>query len=427
MGEFRARMTAAIRVNHVSKRFRRGESMDSLRDVVARALRRWRHRPTDAPARESKHDFWAVDDVSLEVAPGEAFGVIGPNGAGKSTLLKLLAGIMPPTRGSIELAGRVSALIELGAGFHGDLTGRENIYLNASILGLSRRETAARFDDIVAFAGIGEFLDTPVKRYSSGMHARLGFAVAAHVEPQVLLVDEVLSVGDRAFRARCMDKMGEFLRNGVAIVFVSHDLGAVQRFCNRAMVMSHGRSTFIGPAVRAVGHYWDVSGEATPHVAAPGAGAQIRNMRLNGCEPGESAVFHPGDALRFEFDVAYSIELTNPSYGLSLIRLDDQVVVFETSSSRMNAAAPSARPGESHHVCYEFLANVVPGAYAIGLHVREATGSRYAAYETHAARIVIDGEAISGGPVHVAPRVAIARVHAAPPASVRNPLCAGAV
>ncbi|QDV90374.1 Teichoic acids export ATP-binding protein TagH [Phycisphaerae bacterium RAS2] len=423
-------MTAAIRVHHVNKRFRRGEAMDSLRDVVAKSLRRFRRRPADAPGRaaaESRHDFWAVDDVTFEVSPGEAFGVIGPNGAGKSTLLKLLAGIMPPTRGEIDIAGRVSALIELGAGFHGDLTGRENIYLNASILGLSRRETAARFDDIVAFAGIGEFLDTPVKRYSSGMHARLGFAVAAHVEPQVLLVDEVLSVGDRAFRARCMDKMREFLRNGVAIVFVSHDLGAVQRFCDRAMVMSHGRSTFIGPAVRAVGHYWDVSGETSPCAAVPGAGVRFRNLRLNGSEPSETNVFHPGEALRFEFDVVYSVEMARPSYGLSLIRLDDQVVVFETSSARMNADAPSARPGEAHHVCYEFLANVVPGAYAIGLHVREATGSHYAAYETHAARIVIDGDSISGGPVYVAPRIAIARAGDAPAAAVRNPLCAGAV
>lgn len=423
-------MPAAIRVQHVSKRFRRGEAMDSLRDVVARSLRHFRRQPTDATGRapgESRHDFWAVDDVSFEVNPGEAFGVIGPNGAGKSTLLKLLAGIMPPTRGEIDLAGRVSALIELGAGFHGDLTGRENIFLNASILGLSRRETAARFDDIVAFAGIGEFLDTPVKRYSSGMHARLGFAVAAHVEPQVLLVDEVLSVGDRAFRARCMDKMREFLRQGAAIVFVSHDLGAVQRFCHRAMVMSHGRPMFIGPAARAVGHYWEVSGEAPPQAAAPGASARICNLRLNGIEPGDSAVFRPGDALRFEFDVRYSIEMVQPSYGLSLIRLDDQAVVFETSSARLNAAAPSAQPGESHHVCYEFLANVVPGAYAIGLHVREATGSHYAVYETHAVRIVIDGESTSGGPVYVAPRIAIAQRSDSPAPAVRNPLCAGAV
>ncbi|GJQ26930.1 MAG: hypothetical protein HBSAPP02_19620 [Phycisphaerae bacterium] len=423
-------MTAAVRVQHVSKRFRRGEAMDSLRDVLARSLRRFRRHPTDATGRasgESRHDFWAVDDVSFEVNPGEAFGIIGPNGAGKSTLLKLLAGIMPPTRGEIDITGRVSALIELGAGFHGDLTGRENIYLNASILGLSRRETAARFDDIVAFAGIGEFLDTPVKRYSSGMHARLGFAVAAHVEPQVLLVDEVLSVGDRAFRARCMDKMREFLRHGVAIVFVSHDLGAVQRFCHRAMVLSHGRPAFIGPAVRAVGHYWEVSGETTPHAAAPGAGARVRNLRLNGIEPGDSAVFHPGEALRFEFDVAYSMEMLRPSYGLSLIRLDDQAVVFETSSTRLNAVAPPAQPGESHHVCYEFLANVVPGAYAIGLHVREATGSHYAVFDTHAARLIIDGESLSGGPVHVAPRVAIARQSDSPAPVLRNSLCAGAV
>ncbi|MGA1516078.1 MAG: ABC transporter ATP-binding protein, partial [Ilumatobacteraceae bacterium] len=177
--------------------------------------------------RARYEEFWALKDVSFEVPVGTTFGVIGSNGSGKSTLLKCLAGILVPERGSVEISGRISALLELGAGFHPELSGRENVFLNGAILGLSKKEIAARFDSIVDFAGLEDFIDTPVKNYSSGMFVRLGFAVAAHVEPEVLLVDEVLSVGDEAFQRKSAEKIEQFRREGRTIVFVSHGLGQV--------------------------------------------------------------------------------------------------------------------------------------------------------------------------------------------------------
>ena len=197
-------------------------------------------RPTSVTL-EQPHEFWALKDISLSVGRGEALGIIGHNGAGKSTILKLLSGLLKPTNGTIEVNGSLSALIEVGAGFHPDLTGRENIYLNGAILGLSRAEVTRKFDQIVEFSGLAEFLDTPVKRYSTGMYARLGFSVAAHVDPDILIVDEVLSVGDYLFQKTCMERMKEIVDRGSAIVFVSHNLDAVASFCNRAILLDHGR------------------------------------------------------------------------------------------------------------------------------------------------------------------------------------------
>ena len=200
-------MTASIVVNQVSKRYRKGKGLTSLRELFSISR-----------LSATKEYHWALRDVSFELEPGDALGIIGPNGAGKTTMLKVLSRITQPTDGSIVVNGRLSALIELGAGFHTDLSGRENIYLNGAILGMRRSQINARFDDIVEFAGIGDFLDTPVKRYSSGMYARLGFAIAAHVDPQVLLVDEVLAVGDYAFQMKCYARMAELRKNGTTLI-----------------------------------------------------------------------------------------------------------------------------------------------------------------------------------------------------------------
>ena len=189
---------------------------------------------------KSHSDFWALRDVSFTVEHGEAIGIIGHNGAGKSTILKLLAGITAPTTGEIAINGRLSALIEVGSGFHPELTGRENIFLNGSILGMSRREISAKLDRIVDFAGVRPFLDTPVKRFSSGMYVRLGFAIAAHLDPYILLLDEVLAVGDAAFQAKCLQRISELKAAGTTIVFISHDLPAVERTCDRVIVLKGG-------------------------------------------------------------------------------------------------------------------------------------------------------------------------------------------
>ncbi len=220
---------------------------DTLRDELVGVFRR-RSRP-------GVEIIWALRDFSLKVRQGEIIGVIGRNGAGKSTLLKILSRITPPTTGSAEIRGRVGSLLEVGTGFHPELTGRENIYLNGAILGMTKREIDRKFDAIIDFAEVGQFIDTPVKRYSSGMSVRLAFAVAAHLQPEILLLDEVLSVGDAAFQRKCLGKMEDVAREGRTIVFVSHNMAAVQNLCTRGVVIREGRMVFDGPAAEAVSTY----------------------------------------------------------------------------------------------------------------------------------------------------------------------------
>lgn len=236
-----------ISFENVSKRYRLG-ALGTLRSTVA-ALRPGTRTGEDA------HELWALKDVDFRVEPGEALGLIGPNGAGKTTILKLLSNITRPTSGYIRVGGRISSLIELGAGFHPELSGRDNIFLNGAILGLTRREIQHRLDDIIAFSELERFIDTPVKRYSSGMYVRLGFAVAAHVEPDVLLVDEVLAVGDAAFRQKCMTRMELLRTNGTTLIFVSHNMYQVRRLCTRAVLMAQGEDIFVGQTEETIAVY----------------------------------------------------------------------------------------------------------------------------------------------------------------------------
>lgn len=256
----------AVSFVKVSKRFQMRASRSAFAWVRDRLRRH------DGARSAAEGAFWALRDLGFSVSRGEAFGVIGSNGAGKSTVLKLLAGILRPDAGVIRVAGRVAALIEVGAGFHGDLSGRENIFLNGCILGMSRSEIRRKLDAIVAFAGLERFLDMPVKRYSSGMYARLGFSVAAHTEPDVLLVDEVLSVGDAVFRVRCLERMRELVRSGTALVFVTHDLEQMRSTCARALVLDQGRAVFMGSSDGAVTHHLramtSVAGRSPDIVAA---------------------------------------------------------------------------------------------------------------------------------------------------------------
>lgn len=248
-------MACAVNFENVSKRYQIGSGRRSLGEVVsglpARLLQR------NASKFNSANEFWALRDVSFTLQPGQVLGLIGRNGAGKTTTLKLLSGIVQPTTGRVAIAGRVSALIELGAGFHPDLTGRENVFLNGVILGLSRREIARKFESIVAFAELERFIDTPVKRYSSGMYARLGFAVAAHVDPDVLLVDEVLAVGDLGFQKKCHEFIQRFVSSGKTAIFVTHNMFVVEQVCSELIWLKDGSVAMTGPSSDVLPKYLD--------------------------------------------------------------------------------------------------------------------------------------------------------------------------
>ena len=246
-----------VAFDHVSKRYRINQSAGAASGAASGGTK----------------EFWALKDVSFEVPHGETLGVIGHNGAGKSTILKLLSQITSPTSGEIRLAGRVAALIEVGSGFHPELTGRENVFLSGSILGMKRREIARKLEQIIEFAGVREFIDTPVKWYSSGMYVRLGFAVAAHLEADILLVDEVLAVGDAAFQLQCVDRLNELRRNGMTMLFISHDLSSIEKLCDRVALMERGELVASGAAHEIVEQYQRTAADA--HVAAV-ADAKVR-------------------------------------------------------------------------------------------------------------------------------------------------------
>ena len=256
-----------VKVGNLSKSYLVGhnsaeaERYTALRDVLARNVRSLARKTRDmihgraVIAGDEVEEFWALRDVSFEIRQGDRVGIIGPNGAGKSTLLKILSRITEPTKGRIELNGRVASLLEVGTGFHPELTGRENIFLNGAILGMTRGEIRRKFDEIVSFAEVERFLDTPVKRYSSGMYVRLAFAVAAHLEPEILIVDEVLAVGDSAFQKKCLGKMDEVARAGRTVLFVSHNMPAILSLCNRGILLERGMCEFDGLAQDAVERY----------------------------------------------------------------------------------------------------------------------------------------------------------------------------
>jgi lipopolysaccharide transport system ATP-binding protein len=264
-------MTTAITVENLSKRFilshQRKERYTALRDVIATGVKRIAHKLTH-PFVESENDsaheeFWALRDISFDIEQGDRIGIIGRNGAGKSTLLKILSRITEPTSGRVSIHGRVASLLEVGTGFHPELTGRENIFLNGAILGMSKAEIKKKFDEIVAFAEVEKFLDTPVKRYSSGMYVRLAFAVAAHLEPEILVVDEVLAVGDAQFQKKCLGKMEDVGKEGRTVLFVSHNMAAIKYLCGKVIVLDSGKIRFYGNAENGIIEYLKMASEAS--------------------------------------------------------------------------------------------------------------------------------------------------------------------
>ncbi len=301
---------AVLSVEALSKRYRLGarrRSYRTLRDSLSGLVKRREKEPAG--------DFWALRDVSFELGQGRVLGLIGHNGAGKSTLLKILSRITEPTSGRAVLRGRVGSLLEVGTGFHGELSGRENIFLNGAILGMKRVEIARQFDLIVAFAEVEAFVDTAVKHYSSGMYLRLAFAVAAHLEPEILLVDEVLAVGDAAFQKRCLGKIGEVAEAGRTVIFVSHNLSAVERLCDSALLLDHGRVTFQGTTADAIERYLQTGsvaqGSLVEAARRPGRG-RVRFTRVRALCDGRPAIHLTSGSrveLLFDYEVADGAEI----------------------------------------------------------------------------------------------------------------------
>ena len=299
---------------------------------------------------QGKEAFWVLKDVSFAVEPGEVVGIIGPNGAGKSTILKLISRIIEPTSGQVSVEGRVGALLELGAGFHPDLTGRENIYLNGSLLGLSREEISRKIDAIIDFAELETFIDVPVKHYSSGMYVRLGFSVAVHTEPEILLVDEVLAVGDAAFQRKCLEKVEALHQQGVTIVLVSHTLQTVRDICQRVIWLDQSSVVADGPGGEVIEQYlWSTyRGDRGQFVAGGRWGTgkiEVTQVALLGSDGQERDVFVTGEPLTFEIHYLAHDRVEQPVFGLGIHR-GDGVHVTGPNTRRAGYKIPSLEPGD---------------------------------------------------------------------------------
>ena len=335
-----------IELSHVSKQYRLGAS-DSLRDAIPALVRRWTGKPA---ARQENDEFWALRDVSFHVAKGENLAIVGHNGAGKSTVLKLLSKITTQTKGTIKVRGLLAALIELGGGFHPDLTGSENIYLQGTMLGLTHRQIQKHFDSIVAFSDLEHFLETPVKRYSSGMVVRLGFAVAAHVQPDILLLDEVLAVGDLSFQQKCFNRIAELKRTGTTMIFISHNLEAVQRLCDRVILMNQGRITAEGAPAEMLQRYRE---EVLSSKLSQGNGAkveshdgpiQITRLELHDGNGQATAAIQTGEPLTVEIGFRAKQTIKDPAFRIAIERLDG--LLCHATSSRQQGLTLTNLSGE---------------------------------------------------------------------------------
>jgi len=351
-----------IAFDGVWKKFRRGEHHDSLRDLIPslarRAMSRRQEQPLDAD------EFWVLRNVSFEVKPGQALGIIGPNGAGKSTALKVLTRILKPTRGQIRVRGRVGALIELAAGFHPDLTGRENIFLQGAIMGMRRESIRRRFDDIVEFAGIPDFIDTPVKRYSSGMNARLGFAIAAHLDPEVLLIDEVLAVGDFSFQQKCYARLEQFRRDGIPIAFVSHNMQAIATLCDRVILLRPGQEPIIGDVGTVLAEYASSKGTLADErlsVDSVTLVEQATGRELSG-------PVAPGVALRLEVAMTTRAALPRCGVAIQVVR-SDGLVMFTGMSTLDGLPEAQLEVGDRLQTRIDFTANMLRGTYTVNLNL----------------------------------------------------------
>jgi lipopolysaccharide transport system ATP-binding protein len=375
-------MSYAIRIENLGKRYWIDQTQErggyrTLRESLTRvAMASWRRCVRRERSNRNK-DFWALKDISFQIEPGQVVGIIGRNGAGKSTLLKILSRITKPTQGQVEFRGRVGSLLEVGTGFHPELTGRENTYLNGAILGMTRREIARKFDSIVEFSGVEKFLDTPVKRYSSGMYVRLAFAVAAHLEPEILLVDEVLSVGDLEFQKKCVGKMEEVANSGRTILLVSHHLAAVESLCSRTLVLNNGSVHFDGPTLEALDHFFAVlRGEGATHALEHcknrrGSGeARFANIRFLDKEGHITDHVRCGNELVLEADVSATSRITRPQFCVTFSTSRGQRL-FRLFTEDAIGELPALNHGGTIR-CHTGPLNLMPGVYYLTLRIFSA-------------------------------------------------------
>lgn len=394
----------SIRVDGVGKRYNiktSEERVASFSEMLGRMASNPLKRSSSVSNAGGKGEFWALRDVSFEVRPGEVIGVIGGNGAGKSTLLKILSRITDPTEGEIELRGRIGSLLEVGTGFHPELSGRENIFLNGAMLGMRRQEIQHRFDEIVAFAEIDRFLDTPVKRYSSGMYTRLAFAVAAHLQPDILLVDEVLAVGDAAFQRKCLGRMGDLAREGRTIFFVSHNMRAINRLCSRALWLDHGRLVDDGDTNRILGRYLtDEASEdgcrAWPDgFANPGVDdLAIYRLQLTNEDEVVTSNLDAGRAFTVEID--YRVHQPLPPCRIGFVlSTSDGIPVFEAYDTDNSPALEGRQPGSMTSRCVIPGNLLSPGRYILSLNAG-IPGQRNLAYLEGALALNVEDFTASG-------------------------------
>ncbi|MGE0144542.1 MAG: ABC transporter ATP-binding protein [Planctomycetota bacterium] len=361
----------AIEVSKLAKRYRLGQHLGET--MLREAVTRWLLRKAPADADTSR-DLWALRDVSFSVQPGEVLGLVGRNGAGKSTLLKVLSRITSPTAGTIEVRGRLASLLEVGTGFHDELTGRENIYLNGSILGMKRRDIDARLDAIVHFSGVERFLETPIKRYSSGMRLRLGFAVAAHLEPEILLVDEVLAVGDAEFQRKCLDAMSDLRSGGRTVLFVSHNMAAVEHLCSRALWIDQGVVRQDGTATDVIRAYLATfgTGQGTSiDLAANDNRRGDGRIRFTSLDVLDSSgaplpLLRAGEGLRLRIGYEVNEPIEEPHFGVE-IHTELGTRVTEMSTWGCGHEIPRAEVGR-HSITLEISSlNLMPGRYYLSL------------------------------------------------------------
>lgn len=358
------------------------EQYVALRDVISRSTQIFLRKAVDlAHGRQivqgdEIEEFWALRDVSFEVKQGEVVGIIGRNGAGKSTLLKILSRITEPTKGRVRIRGRLASLLEVGTGFHPELTGRENVYLNGAILGMSRTEIQRKFDEIVSFAEVERFLDTPVKHYSSGMYVRLAFAVAAHLEPDILVVDEVLAVGDVAFQQKCLGKMGSFSEVGTTVLMVSHNMGAVRDLCSRAIVLDAGRLLKDGRSSEVITTYLQTSSTSRAKWRRDSkytSAAAVIAISITSPGDDEKAEFVIGDAIHVDMEIDFTNPIPHPQFGVQ-IHSDDGTAILDLRTRHNGPDIPLAvgRVGISMRVD---ALNLYPGKYYLSPWVTDASSN----------------------------------------------------